>query len=613
MVKHDACHPAITERVAPLPSPSSYVAGGVPWSLAVLLLLLTMLAASTAAAQASDSLDVMVDRNTLYESETLSLTIKGETELELSLDALMNLRSLDLPEPDIKDLRVDFDVLDQRQSYSLRSINGEHSAEITWTYQLAPRRAGELTIPAISFKGTQSSPRTIEVKPGSPAQTDSADRPAWVEASINKDRAFIQEQLVLTLRLFYEGSLISGDLTEPELGNAILEPLGDQSQRSEFIDGKRYQMVERRYLIYPQRSGELEIPAQRFTGRQRDPVTGALRFLRAQSEPLQVEVLPPPADFPGDRWVAAESLVLSESWSRPPETIRVGDSLTRVLNLRTLGLLESAIPVLEVDYPSEFKAYPEGPRSESEINAGTVEASQSQTTALVAVKPGEVTLPETRLHWWDTLNNQARVAVIPERTLTILPAPGATAAATDGNPEVSESQAEAPKSPPAPAGLNGTPSALGGLNPWIAALAGFFALAWLATLLLWHRTRQARSQAVPAPEERSSPGGVSFEQLKQHALAGRVETLQAFPAWVREAFGRPSIRTLRDARAFFDDQELAGCLDELERYHFGADQGRQGAWQRGQALVSVLERLRKSAQSSRRAESALPPFRKVPG
>lgn len=577
--------------------------------LPVLVLITALLAPAIAGAEPdTDSLSATVDRTSMYESETLTLTVKGETRLELSLDSLMNLRSLDLPEPKLNDLRVAFDVLDQRQSYSLRSINGNHSAAITWTYQLAPRQSGELTIPAIQFKDARSEPLTVEVKPGSPSQADAPDRPAWVEASINKDTAFLKEQLVLSLRLYYRGSLVGGDLTEPQLEDAILEPLGDQTQRSEYINGQRYQMVERRYLVYPQRSGELIIESQQFTGRQRDPVTGALRFLRAQSQPLRVTVKLPPSDFPGDVWIAAESLVLDESWNRPPEPVRVGDSLTRVLTIRTLGLLKSALPVLEVDYPEQFKAYPEGPRSEAEINAGTIEASQSQTTALVAVRPGKVTLPETRLHWWDTLNEQARVAVIPARTLEILPAPGAiepsSGPASQQQPDSRATDATAP------AGTGAEPES--DTNPfsfWMTALAVFFALAWLVTLLLWLRWRKSPARAAGNTEAPASPA-VDFPTLRQHAENGHAETLQELPAWVRGAFNRPDIHTLKDTRNFFADPELDRALTELEKHHFGQEQPRE--WQYGQMLAGVLDRLRKTRRPGKAGPHALPPFRKLP-
>lgn len=576
--------------------------------LAKALLFLLMLLFATGAS-AEDSLEASVDRNTIHENETLTLTLKGRTGLELSLDALMNLQNLELPEPDLDALRDSFDILDQRQSYSLSSVNGEHSAEVTWTYQLAPRDSGNLTIPPLTFGTAQSEPMAVEVKPGSPSQASSQGRAAWIEAEVSKDEVFVQEQLVYTLRLYYRGTLVGGDLSEPQVQDAIIEPLGDQSQTSTYLDGRRYQVVERRYLVYPQRTGELVLPSQRFTGRQRDPATGALRFLRAQSPPKTVAVLPPPEDFPGDRWIPAESLFLDEEWSQSPDELRVGDSLTRVVTLRTLGLLESALPRISVDYPEQLNAYPEAPDAEAEINAGTVEATQSQTTALVAVKPGQATIPEIRLHWWDTLNDQARVAVLPARTLTVLPAPGTDPGSAAPAPTQTEPEPEPEvRDMPGDLGTQVPPATESGTSSdWMAVLAAFFAAAWLVTLALWLRKRPAKSENLVDPDE---SGQFDLTALKQHATEGRTETFREIPAWVRARFGRGDIRTLRDTRAFFDDPELNETLDALEEHHFGAA-GRQ-EWTQGKKLAAVLERLNRLPGANRSRPGALPPFRKLP-
>lgn len=568
----------------------------------VLLLMLFFLETATAA----DALDVLVDRPVIHENETLKLTVKGSTELELNLGTIMNRRSIDFPEPDLTELKESFDIVAQRRAYSLQSINGEHFAEVTWTYQLAPRKTGELMIPSIEFNGVKSEPRTVEVKPGSVSPMASRYREAWVNAEIDKDQVYIQEQLVLTLKLYFRGSLVGGDLTEPQLENAIVEPLGEQRQTSEFIDNRHYRVVERRYTVYPQRSGHLTIESQQFTGRQRDPATGVLRFLRAQSPELQVEVLTPPKDFPGNQWIAAESLVLDEQWSRAPENLTIGDSLTQVLTVRTLGLMESALPLLEMDYPDRFKAYPEPPRSESKFNSDTIEASRAQTVVLVAVKSGTVTLPEVKLHWWDTVNDQARIAVIPERTLTVLPAPGSGGQA--GSAEVTGSaDTDPPKAAKFPPPLSAAESDIP--SPWWIALAVLLGLGVLAALILWRgkSQRESRDKAnkTPAP-------AANLDALKHHALQGNVEALREIPAWVRSTFNRPDIRTLQDVRVFFQDVELNHALDRLEKHHF-SQRPENHKWGEGETLAAALQRLSLTRPSRKKDRGALPPFRKLPG
>lgn len=565
---------------------------------ALLLLLLSMaILVMPAAGETAETLDASVNRTSLFADETLTLTVEGEMEIELNLGSIMSLRNLDLPEPDLGTLTDSFEILDQRQSYSLRSINGEHSAEVTWTFQLAPRKSGTLTIPPLSFKNAESRPIQVEVKPGSSPQAAVNDRQAWVEAEVDKSQVYVQEQFVYTLRLYYRGALIGGNLSEPSFDNAVVEPLGEQEQTTARIGNHRYQVVERRYLVYPERTGELVLPAQQFTGRQRDLETGALEFVRAQSDPVSVEVQAPPKDFQGAQWIPAESLVLDETWSSDPETLQVGDSVTRKLTLKALGLLDTALPRLSIEYPSEFRVYPEAPESKTRINSGTVEATQTQSAVLMAVKPGSVTLPEVRLHWWDTVNDRARVAVLPARAINIEPAPGASSATAE--------QADSPERSSGAGSADGTGTS-DTLTWLLAGLAALFACAWLITLGFWLRNRKQGS-TTPTSRGTRDEKTVDLDRLKRYAIHGHVETLRLIPAWVRETFNQPQIHTLKDTREFFRDDALDESLNALE--HFLYSNG-EAEWKQGKTLAATLERLKRSRGKADTADDALPPFRK---
>ncbi|MEJ2483684.1 MAG: BatD family protein, partial [Gemmatimonadota bacterium] len=85
-------------------------------------------------------------RKQLHEDETLQLRVVGDVKLNLSFNNLWNLNSLQLPKPDLGNLTQDFDIVNRRQSYNIKSINGNTTARVTWTYVLAPRRTGQLPL-----------------------------------------------------------------------------------------------------------------------------------------------------------------------------------------------------------------------------------------------------------------------------------------------------------------------------------------------------------------------------------------------------------------------------------------------------------------------------------
>ena len=113
----------------------------------------------------------------------------------------------------------------------------------------------------------------------------------------------MQQSVGVTLRLLYSVPLASGqlDLDTPE--GASLQRVGEDVQSVREVDGKRYNVVERKFLLVPERSGALKIPAPRFVGRgaggwMDDFLGGNSRELRATGTPKSIEVRAQPANAP---------------------------------------------------------------------------------------------------------------------------------------------------------------------------------------------------------------------------------------------------------------------------------------------------------------------------
>src|SRR5690606_30818190 len=144
---------------------------------------------------------------------------------------------------------------------------------------------------------------------------------------------------------------------------------------------------------------------------------------------------------------------LTEHWSRTPDVIEVGDSLTRTLTIKALGLEGSQLPPLAESDAPQIKLYPEQPQIDTETHADGVTGTRIQRTAVVAVKGGEVQLPEIRLPWWDTLSQEWREAIVPARTLRI----GSGVTTPEPSPaEPVEAQADQPLASPETSATGGT-------------------------------------------------------------------------------------------------------------------------------------------------------------
>ncbi len=134
-------------------------------------------------------------------------------KIEINLSNLFSFDLSQLPSPDIEKVEPDFEIIARNQRYSVQTVNSEMVGEITWTYQLTPPRTGTLTIPELTFKDSTSEPLSIEVISGTPPDQPAASRDSFIELSADKAEVYVQEQLVLTVQLYFSGNLIRGELS----------------------------------------------------------------------------------------------------------------------------------------------------------------------------------------------------------------------------------------------------------------------------------------------------------------------------------------------------------------------------------------------------------------
>ncbi|MGA7982058.1 MAG: BatD family protein, partial [Chromatiaceae bacterium] len=390
---------------------------------------------------AAAGLDASLDRNRLAEGDTVTLNLTAPGDAAGT--------------PDFSPLKSDFDILDQGQSTRMTIVNGRSSSTREWRLVLAPKRTGRLTVPSLSVGGLSSAPLALEVVPASQAARLGQSRPIMLEVAADPKAPYVQGQVVYTVRILHRVPLRQASLSDPSAGDAIVQKLGEDKTYSTYRNGELYQVIERRYAVFPQHSGTLTIdapvlsasvPEQGRRGpRLRDRMFGGEPFrdfqhffggdpfagmdsMFEETRPVQVrgrrlslDVKPQPAAAPSP-WLPAESLQLSETWSPDPPVFRVGEPVTRTIAITGQGVSASQLPDLAPSVPSGIKVYPDKAQAQTRAEGDDLVAMKVIKLALVPTAPGKLTLPEVRLPWWDTQTNQERVAVLPARTLDVLPA-----------------------------------------------------------------------------------------------------------------------------------------------------------------------------------------------
>lgn len=576
----------------------TFVGLGTLMRLGTLMWLSTLILLGTAVPTwADDGLTVEPSHTELYETDTLTLTVKSTLKLEFDLGDLFNFDIADMPMPDVEKLEPEFEILSRNQQYSIHSSNNEMYSDITWTFQLAPKKTGTLVIPPLTVKGKTSEPVEITVREGSSPATAGAPRDVFIELAADKDQVYVQEQLVLTVRLYFTGNLLRGELSEPAHPDTVIESLGQQREYKRFRGDQEYRVVERRYAVFPQQPGILDFEPFRFEGQTRD-ARGKVRFLRDSAELFEIPVKAPPASFSGDTWLPASELTLEESGLSDGMTIDQGQNLTRTVTLAARGLTAEALPPLPMATPDSLRSYPEQPERETQTLREGLRGTLTQNSALVGVSAGSVTLPELRIPWWDVTTDSERVAVIPARTINIRPDAGAIASTAPTQPTPTSTQDG-----------NGDAVATTANNatvwPWLSLLLG---AGWLMTLILWLRSRNATRTQPATPGVREANEKATFEILLAAAERGQANTPNLMLNWWHHRGTGRRCNTLAELQGQLDDSELVAELRRLQNHHYGRrDVTGNGVPWDGSRLVAALKRLRQTSPATIDA-SDLPPL-----
>jgi len=292
-----------------------------------------------------------------------------------------------------------------------------------------------------------------------------------------------------------------------------VQQLGKDNNFQTVRGARAYQVIERRYAIFPQRSGELEIPPVVFDGKVDDPAaqTGdpffdsfnpATRHVHLRSRKLALHIAAQPADYQGANWLPAQNIELQEKWSPGKPTFRVGEPVTRDIIIRARGLSSSQLPDLNQPAPDGLKVYPDQPQTSDTPQGETLLSKREQKIAMIPSRAGMLTLPAIHLSWWDTGTDRQRSAELPAETIRVLPAAGAASTATQ-TPAVeskpTDAVAQTPSrvaASPAKTVLNPGP-VTGHARLWMLTSL-ILGLGWLGTLLIWWwTTRRHARQDVP--------------------------------------------------------------------------------------------------------------------
>lgn len=506
------------------------------------------------------SFSAQVDRHELQLGESLLLTLE-----------------LDRPDyfvdPDISALQKNFELL----SSSHQPLVEEHGQSTSrWLLRLQPKHAGELTIPALPLGELRSAPLTIQVKAPTAAVAPAME-PVYIDSSLDHEELYVQAQTVLTVKIYHSIPLYSdGQLSPLAIENARIQPLGEAVTYQQYIHGIRYGVIEMRYAIFPQATGVLTIAPQTFVATLAGNDTSSLherqppapgRKVQVKSASIPLKVNPPPAEFPANAvWLPARALHLQQQLEPSGNQASLEQALEYKVVLEVDGQPASALPSLLPEFVPGFRLYGNPALHSQNSSAQGIHTQQEEQVLLVALQPGELTLPALRLPWWNTTTDTLEWATGQAQQLEIF----------DPNPTQASSEA--------PVTMDHR------LWQLVALLLGVLCL---ILAVLWRRAR--RLPAVSAPVVQKNTLRL-LEELKKACHANQPQQARTLlDQWLRHSNYNP-------AGVAHAHPDLQAAMRELNQVLYSPGEQR---WD-GNLLWQAIDQL--ASQQQRDDSQQLPPL-----
>lgn len=327
---------------------------------------------------------------------------------------------------------------------------------VSYTYYLRANSTGKFEIPpaqaTIKGKNFSSNALSIEVVKGStPASQpqQGARSPSGEEAEsikggkdlfaaflVDKRNVYLGEPVIVTLKVYDRMGL--SRLAPPKLPalqgfykNDIPTPELRQLTR-ENVNGQIYNTgVIARFILYPQKTGDLTIGSVEFNGAVQRTVTRRSRSwfdfdfdfptiqeqpVTFRSEPVTIHVKPLPPGQPANFSGTVGDLSMAASIDKPE--LNTNDALTLKIKLTGKANMKMINPPV-VSFPADFDAYP--PKANVQEEYTTEGTTGSVTFEYIAIPrhPGTFTIPPVSFSYFSPRSNEYKTLASQPFSVTV--------------------------------------------------------------------------------------------------------------------------------------------------------------------------------------------------
>lgn len=382
-----------------------------------------------------------VSQTTVYTGERISLSVEVSGDFN-------NVSRPTLPE--FTGFRLLSNNPSTSRSYSF--VNGKTSSSYSYSYYLIAQDEGNFTIPSItvSIDGDEYNTDPIDVeivdRNSSANESGSNARPEiFLRMEVSDRNPVPGQQLITDVILFFKDGLEVNSY-QPVPGwkaegfwKEELENTERPRAESTIIDGIRYRKARLlQFALFPTKTGELSISpyeiivSVRAASSRDDPFSSFFggfgsnqRQVELKTDPVQLDVEPLPDIDPSSYTGAVGSFSINRKIST--REALVGESIEIETTIRGTG----NVPLItkpDYELPDGLEIY--DPQQASSLNRRNQQISGSKvfTDIVIARTPGNYTIPQTTLAYFDPARNEYVRESLPALTFTVNSDPNAQAA-----------------------------------------------------------------------------------------------------------------------------------------------------------------------------------------
>lgn len=366
------------------------------------------------------SLDATVNKSTISED--------GFLRIEFTLE---NAKAK-IEIPDMKNFKV---VQGPAVGSSTTIVNGRVTKSYTNTYVLKPLKTGTLTIPSakavVKNKTYTSDPIRIKVTSAGENPQPDNNSDFFISVQTDKRTAYKGEPILATVKLYSRYQSFRGrDLQYPELegfwSEEIVPENRDWERETEIVNGRKFLvMVLKHYVLFPQRSGNLNFGSVEFSATVSASLFGSGKNVSTRSTPISFNIKPLPSPPADDQMMGTfNQLDIKSEISRSDASVNQSVELkVNFIGNGNLSLLDEP----EFDFPESFEIFDTKVADNFSIRSSGVSGEKSFTFIMIPRKKGAFTIPATTLTYFNSRSKEYREYTIGPFELNITPATGKNA------------------------------------------------------------------------------------------------------------------------------------------------------------------------------------------